>query len=250
MTSTEQAIETVLVVDDEEKIQRLVVNELKNQGFKTVQAKNGREAITEMDRVRPDLVILDIVLPDHDGMEVLRRIRERSDVPVIFLSAKGADMDKIRGLELGADDYIAKPFNPEELAARVRAVLRRKNPRPENTPAEPVAFGDVIIDLHRRRTFLNDKPVALSRTEWRLLEQLALHAGRILVHEELLSKVWGPEYRDDVQYLRVWISRLRQKLEPTPSEPKYIKTVPGIGYVLEQQIEPRSGEGGVATPTS
>lgn len=233
MAVTEQVTETILVVDDEEKIQRLVVTELRNQGFKTVQAKNGREAIAEVERVRPDLVILDILLPDHDGMEVLRRIRERSDVPVIFLSAKGADMDKIRGLELGADDYIAKPFNPEELAARVRAVLRRKSPQPENTPAEPVAFGDVIIDLHRRRTFLNEKPVALSRTEWRLLEQLALHAGRILVHEELLSKVWGPEYRDDVQYLRVWISRLRQKLEPTPSEPKYIKTVPGIGYVLE-----------------
>lgn len=236
MAMTEQATETVLVVDDEEKIQRLVVTELRAQGFKTVQAKNGREAIAEVDRVRPDIVILDILLPDHDGMEVLRRIRERSDVPVIFLSAKGADMDKIRGLELGADDYIAKPFNPEELAARVRAVLRRKAPRPESTPTEPVTFGDVIVDLHRRRVFLNDSPVALSRTEWRLLEQLALHAGRILVHEELLSKVWGPEYRDDVQYLRVWISRLRQKLEAVPSEPKYIKTVPGIGYVLETSI--------------
>jgi two-component system, OmpR family, KDP operon response regulator KdpE len=233
MTATEEATETILVVDDEEKIQRLVVSELKNQGFKTAQAKNGREAVQEVDRVSPDLVILDIMLPDYDGMEVLRKIRERSEVPVIFLSAKGADMDKIRGLELGADDYIAKPFNPEELAARVRAVLRRRAPQSEAAPAEPVAFGDVIIDMHRRRVFLKDQPVALSRTEWRLLEQLALHSGRILVHEELLSKVWGPEYRDDVQYLRVWISRLRQKLEPTPSEPRYIKTMPGIGYILE-----------------
>lgn len=249
MNSGEQTTETILVVDDEERIQRLVVTELKAQGFKIVQAKNGREAIAEVDRVRPDLVILDILLPDHNGMEVLRRIRERSDVPVIFLSAQGADMDKIRGLELGADDYIAKPFNPEELAARVRAVLRRKGPRPENTPAEPVAFGDVIIDLHRRRTFLNEKPVALSRTEWRLLEQLALHAGRILVHEELLSKVWGPEYRDDVQYLRVWISRLRQKLEPKPSEPLYIKTVPGIGYVLELSGPRGQHAEGVPQPT-
>ena len=230
---TEQATETILVVDDEEKILRLVASELKSQGFKTVQAQNGADAIAEVDRVRPDLVVLDILLPDHDGTEVLRRIRERSDVPVIFLSAKGADMDKIRGLELGADDYVAKPFNPEELTARVRAVLRRRSPQPESSPAQPVTFGGVIVDLHRRRVFLDDQPIALSRTEWRLLEQLALHSGRILVHEELLSKVWGPEYRDDVQYLRVWISRLRQKLERVPSEPRYIKTMPGIGYCLE-----------------
>jgi two-component system KDP operon response regulator KdpE len=223
----------ILVVDDDPKILRLLRVELTAQGFQVLVAERGRDALELAERQRPDLVILDIIMPGMDGLEVLRRLRESSGVPVILLTAKGTDADKIIGLELGADDYLAKPFNPEELTARVRAVLRRTQAREAPTSGDRLACGDIVVDLARRTVYVRNRPVVLSRTEWQLLQQLCANAGRVMLHEDLLSRTWGPEYRDDVQYLRVWISRLRQKLEDNPSAPRYIRTVQGVGYILD-----------------
>lgn len=226
----------VLVVDDDHKILRLLRIELTAQGFQVIMAERGKEAVEMVERQRPDLVVMDIIMPGMTGLEALSRIRELSGVPVILLTAKGTDTDKIQGLELGADDYLAKPFNPEELSARVRAVLRRAQARDSVLDGNRLVCGAIVIDLARRTVFVNNRPVVLSRTEWQLLQQLCSNAGRVMLHEDLLSRTWGPEYRDDVQYLRVWISRLRQKLEDNPSEPRYIRTVQGIGYILEATV--------------
>ena len=225
----------ILVVDDDHKILRLLRIELTAQGFQVLMAERGQDALELVERQRPDLVILDIVMPGMDGLEVLKQVRETSGVPVILLTAKGTDADKISGLELGADDYLAKPFNPEELTARARAVLRRSQARETPTTGNRLVCGNIVIDLARRTVYVNGKPVVLSRTEWQLLQQLCANAGRVMLHEDLLSRTWGNEYRDDVQYLRVWISRLRQKLEENPAAPRYIRTVQGIGYILEAE---------------
>jgi len=231
----------ILVVDDDPKILRLLRVELTAQGFQVLVAEGGRDALELAERQRPDLVILDIIMPGMDGLEVLRRLRESSGVPVILLTAKGTDADKIIGLELGADDYLAKPFNPEELTARVRAVLRRTQAREAPTSGDRLVCGDIVVDLARRTVYVRNRPVVLSRTEWQLLQQLCANAGRVMLHEDLLSRTWGPEYRDDVQYLRVWISRLRQKLEDNPSAPRYIRTVQGVGYILDASPAPEPG---------
>jgi len=222
----------ILVVDDDHKILRLLRTTLTPE-YQVVQAERGADALEVLEHQRPDLVVLDIIMPGMDGLEVLRRIRETSGVPVILLTARGTDSDKIQGLELGADDYLAKPFNPDELSARLRAILRRSQARDAPTDGNQVICGDITIDLARRTVNVNGKTVVLSRTEWQLLQQLCVNAGRVMLHEDLLTRTWGPEYRDDVQYLRVWISRLRQKLEEQPGEPKYIRTVQGIGYIFE-----------------
>ena len=171
-----------------------------------------------------------------DGLEVMRRLRERVNVPIIMVTGRGGDADKITGLELGADDYLAKPFNPNELTARVQAVLRRTHgATPEGAT---VTAGEVEIDLVKRMALRSGEQVKLSRTEWLLLQTLAANAGRVVLHNELLSKVWGPEYRDELEYLRVWVSRLRKKLEQDPSEPTVIKTFQGIGYLLDADPQP------------
>ena len=221
----------VLVADDEPRITKLVSIALSEEGLRVITASNGTEAIQKADEYRPDIVLLDIVMPDLDGIEVMRLIREQRPVPVILLTAKGSTADKAKGLDLGADDYIAKPFHPDELAARVRAVLRR------STGAAPgagiVAFDDIEIDLERRMVTRAGELVQLSRTEWLLLQHLAANADKVVLHTELLTKVWGPEYRDDLQYLRVWVSRVRRKLGSQPGEPGRIRTFQGIGYLLD-----------------
>src|SRR5215203_3751990 len=213
----------VLVADDEPRITKLVAIALSEEGFRVVTANGGEQALQKAEEVRPDIVLLDIVMPDLDGIEVMRQLRERRPVPVILLKAKG--------LDLGADDYIAKPFHPDELAARVRAVIRRSG------GAEPgagvIKFDDVEIDLERRMVTRGGELVQLSRTEWLLLQHLAANAGKVVLHTELLTKVWGPEYRDDLQYLRVWVSRVRRKLGAKPGEPGRIRTFQGIGYLLD-----------------
>jgi DNA-binding response OmpR family regulator len=220
----------VLAVDDEAGILRLIKLELSTQGFRVVTASGGEEALRVAEEQRPDIALLDIVMPEMTGLEVMRRLRERSSIPVILLTAKGSESDKVRGLELGADDYLAKPFSPDELSARVRAVLRRSvgSSSTENV----VHVGEVEVDLNRRLVKRGGEIVTLTRTEWMLLQHLAANVGKIMLNAELLSKVWGPEYRDDLQYLRVWVSRLRRKLEDDPSKPKLIKTFQGIGYML------------------
>src|SRR5215212_3610958 len=223
----------VLVADDEPRITKLVSIALSEEGFRVVTATGGEDALAKAEEMRPDIVLLDIVMPDLDGIEVMRQLREQRPVPVILLTAKGATADKAKGLDLGADDYIAKPFHPDELAARVRAVIRR------SSGVEPgagvVAFDDVEIDLERRMVRRGGELVQLSRTEWLLLQHLATHPGKVVLHTELLTKVWGPEYRDDLQYLRVWISRVRRKLGAKPGEPGRIRTFQGIGYLLDAE---------------
>ena len=215
----------VLVADDEPRITKLVSIALGEEGFRVVTANSGEEALQKAEEVRPDIVLLDIVMPDLDGIEVMRQLRERRPVAVILLTAKGSTADKAKGLDLGADDYIAKPFHPDELAARVRAVLRR------SSGAQPGAgvlkFDDVEIDLERRMVTRDGELVQLSRTEWLLLQHLAANAGKVVLHTELLTKVWGPEYRDDLQYLRVWVSRVRRKLGAEPGRAGPHQDVPG-----------------------
>ncbi|MBE0609835.1 MAG: response regulator transcription factor [Dehalococcoidia bacterium] len=222
----------LLVVDDEAGILRLMKLELSAQGFRVITASNGEAAITLAEEHRPDAILLDVMMPGVSGIEVMRRLRERSNVPVLLVTAKDKDTDKVRGLELGADDYIVKPFNPDELGARVRAVLRRVL---SQDVERVVKAGNVEIDLTRRLVKKAGEPVALTRTEWLLLQHLAANAGKVMLNTELLTKVWGPEYRDDLQYLRVWVSRLRAKLEETPSNPQVIRTLQGIGYLFEAE---------------
>jgi two-component system, OmpR family, KDP operon response regulator KdpE len=224
----------VLIADDEPRITKLVSIALSEEGFRVVTANGGEEALRIAEEIRPDIVLLDIVMPDLDGIEVMRELRERRPVAVILLTAKGSTADKAKGLDLGADDYIAKPFHPDELAARVRAVLRRSSGA---SPGSGVlAFDDIEIDLERRLVTRGGDLVQLSRTEWLLLQHLAANAGKVVLHTELLTKVWGPEYRDDLQYLRVWVSRVRRKLGSEPGDPGRIKTFQGIGYLLD--VEP------------
>ena len=224
----------VLAVDDELGILRLITLELTAQGFRVITASSGDEALALAEAQRPDIVLLDVVMPEMTGHEVLRALRERAPVPVILVTARDREADKVRGLELGADDYIVKPFGADEMAARIRAVLRRT----AGIGAEQVVYaGDVTVDLGKRLVFRNGEQIAVTRTEWQLLQHLAANSGKVILSGELLSKVWGPEYRDDLQYLRVWVSRLRHKLETEPSNPKIIKTLPGIGYMFQRDVE-------------
>jgi two-component system, OmpR family, KDP operon response regulator KdpE len=223
----------VLAVDDEAGILRLMKLELTGQGFRVITASNGEEAMKLVEEQRPDVLLLDVIMPEMTGLEVMRRVREQMNIPIIMVTAKDSDQDKVRGLEMGADDYIVKPFSPEEMGARIRAVLRRAIGN-QNTE-RVIKVQDVEIDLNRRIMTRNGEVVSLTRTEWLLLQYLAANAGKVMLNAELLSKVWGPEYHDDVQYLRVWVSRLRRKLEPNPNEPVIIKTMQGIGYMLDAE---------------
>ena len=221
----------LVLVADEPRITRHVAETLSGEGFRVVAADRGETALAIDDELRPDIVLLDLALPDLDGFEVMRKLQERRQVPVVLLSAKGSTTDKARGLDLGADDYLAKPFQPEELAARVRAILRRTLDIAGEQGV--VAFDDVAIDLSRRLVTRRGKLVHLSRTEWLLLSHLAANAGRVVLHGELLTKVWGPEYREDLGYLRVWVSRVRRKLGTPPGQAGRIRTFQGIGYLLD-----------------
>jgi two-component system KDP operon response regulator KdpE len=223
----------VLAVDDEAGILRLIKLELAEQGFRVITAADGEEALKVAEEQRPDIVLLDVMMPEMTGLEAMRRLREQTNAPIILVTARDSDRDKVSGLEQGADDYIVKPFSPEELGARIRAVLRRSSGA---APAERlVRAGDIEIDLERRTVTRQGEPVDLTRTEWLLLQSLASNYGKVMMNAELLSKVWGPEYRDDVQYLRVWVSRLRAKIEENPAEPTIVKTRPGIGYMLDAE---------------
>jgi len=236
----------LLVVDDEAGILRLTKLEMSAQGFRVITASNGEDALRLADEHHPDAVLLDIMMPELTGLEVMRRLREHWNIPVLLVTAKDKDHDKVRGLEMGADDYIVKPFSPDELGARVRAVLRRGL---GHDVEHVVRAGGLEVDLGRRLVRRDGNVVAVTRTEWLLLQQLSANAGKVMLNSELLSKVWGPEYRDDLQYLRVWISRLRAKLEPEPAHPRVIKTLQGIGYLFEAEAEPVEPVAGAAPGT-
>lgn len=222
----------VLAIDDEPALLRLIKLELSGHDCRVITADSGAAGVRMEDEHRPDIVLLDVAMPEMDGFEVMRQLRDRTNVPIILLTAKGSDKDRVRGLELGADDYLAKPFSPAELSARVRAVLRRA--AGVHGSQQYVDAGHVQIDLHKRTVTRDGEPVVLTRTEWLLLQYLAANPGRVMLNAELLSKIWGPEYSGDLQYLRVWVSRLRKKLETDPSNPELIKTFQGIGYMFVQ----------------
>jgi len=224
--------EKILVVDDEPRVVRLVSEVLKALGYQVMAASSGEPAIEMVALEQPDLVLLDIRLPrGPDGYEVCRRIREFSDVAVIMLTAKALESDLLRGFNAGADDYLTKPFSAKELVARVKAVLRRTQ-RPEEKITTTFTCGEMEINFARRSVKVRGEQVSLTRTEYALLRQLALNANRVILHQDLLTAVWGPEYQNDVDYLRAYIRYLRRKLEAVPSNPRYILTSPGVGYLL------------------
>jgi DNA-binding response OmpR family regulator len=222
----------VLVADDDPGILKLVRSQLQEDGFHVITAQSGEEALKVAEEQRPDLIVLDLMLPGISGYEVMRHLQEHSHTPVILLTGRGQESDKVRGLELGADDYVVKPFSPEELTARVRAVLRRAR-RPVDAAGACLRLRGIEIDLERRLVMRDGELVSLTRTEWDLLQLLAENPGKVMLSAEILGKVWGPEYREDLQYLRVWVSRLRRKLEPDWSDDSMIRTFPGMGYMLE-----------------
>lgn len=222
----------VLVADDELQIRRFLRISLEANGYTVDEAENGQDAILKTARLRPDLVILDLALPDMDGLEVMRRLREWSRVPVIILSVRDSDQDKVSLLDAGADDYLTKPFSVEELLARLRTALRHA--RPEEKSAVFVC-GPIQVDLARRSVTRHGVPVKLTPTEYALLRLLVQHAGKVLTHRQILQEVWGKEYIDETHYLRVYFAQLRQKLEDDPTLPAFILTEPGVGYRLNIQ---------------
>jgi len=223
--------DTILVVDDEQPILRLLRVNLEPE-YRVIMVPDAEEAVKTVALEQPDLVVLDIMLGSaKDGLAVCRDIREFSDVPIIILSAKVQEQDKLRGFAVGADDYITKPFSPKELLCRVAAILRRSKGK-EKLVTSLLRVGPLTVNPAHRRVTLGGKKINLTPTEYKLLYYLAANKGRVLLHSEILSKVWGSEYRDEVEYLRVYISRLRQKLEDDPCEPKLLHTQPGVGYVL------------------
>jgi two-component system KDP operon response regulator KdpE len=218
----------ILIVDDEPNILGTLAPLLRSRGYEVHTAMTGHAALEAVDREKPDLIVLDLGLPDIDGVEVCRVIRETLSIPIVVLSARGAESDKVRALDTGADDYVTKPFGAEELVARVRAALRRPdNPLP---PSAPIVRGSLVIDRERFRVLRDSEEVRLTPKEFELLLFLAQHPGRVLTHRTLLKAIWGPNALDQPEHLRVLVGSLRKKIEPDPSAPRYILTEPWVGY--------------------
>ena len=231
---------TILVVDDEPRLIDLIHLNLELEGFHVLEAANGYEALERLKEDLPDLIILDVMMPEMDGFETLKRIREVSNVPVIMLTVRQEEGDRIRGLDLGADDYLTKPFSPRELLSRTKALLRRSFMPSPTRKTEIVVDDELTIDFNKREVWVRGEKVNLRPTEYRLLYHLVNNAGRLLTHETLLSKVWGHEYRDEAHYLRLYITYLRQKIERDPAHPRYILTERGLGYRF-RELEPVAG---------
>jgi len=220
----------ILVVDDERRMVGFIRLNLEQDGFEVIEAYNGSEALERLRDSLPDLILLDVMMPDIDGFDVLRTIREISQIPVIMLTAKSEENDKVKGLELGADDYVTKPFSPRELVSRVRAVLRRGSTFEEDEEGLIDVDDRLRIDFGKREVWVDDELVKLRPTEYRLLYHLVQNAGWVLTHDQILTKVWGYEYRDEPHYVRLYINYLRKKVEKDPSNPEYILTERGVGY--------------------
>ena len=224
----------ILVVDDEPRILNFLTAKLRASGYEVIAAGNGAAALEQAQAQEPDLIVLDVLMPGMDGFETLRQLRTFSPVPVVFLSARGADVDRIKGLGLGADDYLPKPFSPDELVARIDAVLRRIGPSDSRKAQMQYTSGGLSIDFAKRSVRVSGRDVRLTRIEWLILSELAQNAGRLMLYEELLARVWGPEYRDDVQLLRTWVSRLRNKIRDEASHSDFIRTMAKTGYILDE----------------
>ena len=226
----------ILLVDDEVAIQRAMAPMLRSRGYAVTLAATGRDAIAAFERERPDLVILDLGLPDMHGTDVCRYVRDRGETPILVLSARGSEKDKVAALDEGGDDYITKPFGTEELMARVRAALRRSLGR-EAPLRGLLSRGDLMIDFDRRRVTMADSELRLTPKEFDLLTLLASHAGRVLTHRSILKAIWGPHSADQPEHLRVLVGQLRKKIEPDPARPRYVLTEPWVGYRFVDEAE-------------
>ncbi|BDG61821.1 response regulator transcription factor [Caldinitratiruptor microaerophilus] len=224
----------ILVVEDERPIADILRFNLEREGYEVEVATGGPEALDKARRLAPDLIILDIMLPGMDGFQVCREVRSFSSVPILMLTAKEAEIDKVVGLELGADDYVTKPFSPRELLARVRAVLRRTQPQAGGQQPAVIRGGDLTIDLQSYEVWRGDKRIELSPREFDLLRFLATHPGQVFTREALLRQVWGYDYFGDVRTVDVTVRRLREKIEPNPAQPAYIRTRRGVGYYFQR----------------
>lgn len=228
---------SVLVVDDDVRLLRFVRANLESVGYRVLLAEDAESAIELVEREMPELMVLDIMLPGVNGLELARRVREFSAVPILMLTAKAEESDKVAGLRIGADDYMTKPFGVEELLARVEAILRRSAGSDKVVGvSEGLDMGDLTIDMLRRRVLVRGQEVELTLTEYKLLSELARNAGKVMLHAELLSKVWGPEYRNEWEYLRAYVRRLRRKIEKDPAHPEYLLSRPGFGYLLAKRV--------------
>jgi two-component system, OmpR family, KDP operon response regulator KdpE len=236
----------VLVADDQPEITKLVTMALENEGFRVIVAGDGPSALEQLSDTNPDVLVLDVMMPAMSGIDVLREVRANHPVPVILLSARGSTANVSEGLDLGADDYVVKPFNTGELAARIRAVMRRSR---RGMAAGKRHVGAAEVDLDSRRVRIDGRPVRMSRNEWLLLELFLTNESRILLHHEILTHVWGPEYRDEIAYLRLWVGQLRRKLGIAPWDEGAIRTIQGLGYAYDpkgalpkmQSRRPRQG---------
>src|SRR5215469_1883416 len=234
MTATETAPQiSVMVIDDEPQIQRLLTIMLESQGYRVAAASTGKEGLAASAQRRHDLIILDLGLPDLNGISVLKQIREWTQTPVIILTVQDAEAEKIEALDSGADDYVTKPFNTGELLARLRAALRRSNLGKSQEPV--LRFGELEVDLARRRVTHKGQAIKLTAIEYSLLRLFVQHAGKVLTHRQILREVWGPNYTEQTHYLRVYMTHLREKLEAEPSAPTLLITEPGIGYRLVEK---------------
>ena len=222
----------IVLIEDEPQIRRFLRPALTGQGYRLFEAATGEAGLVEAATRQPDLIILDLGLPDMDGFEVIRRLREWTAIPIIILSARGQERDKIAALDAGADDYVSKPFGVGELLARMRVALRHLAHAPGDPGESTFAVGDLQVDLVRRQVLVAGAPIHLTPIEYRLLTTLIHHAGKILTHQHLLREVWGPHQTDQAQYLRVYVAQLRRKLERNPARPRYVLTEPGVGYRL------------------
>ncbi|HEY7452119.1 MAG TPA: response regulator transcription factor [Candidatus Limnocylindria bacterium] len=230
----------ILVVDDEDAVRRILVHNLEGHGFRVAAAESGEEALELEPRFHPDLVILDLGLPEMDGFAVIEVLRERSTTPIVVLSVRGAEGDKVRALDLGADDYLTKPFGVEELLARVRVALRHAARRAAGAEAI-FRTGDLEVDIEKRQVTLAGTEIHLTPTEYALLTALVADAGAVLTDRALLRRVWGPEYGDENHYVHVYMARLRKKLEADPAQPRYIRTEAGVGYRLVESAPEQAG---------
>lgn len=226
---------TVLVADDDPRLLKLVQRNLELANYRVVTVADGPSVLKEAEQEEPDLFVLDVMMPGLDGREVCRRLREFSIAPVLMLTAKDTEEDKVSGLEVGADDYMTKPFGAQELLARVKALIRRSKQYTKEAATPVFTTGDLTVDFGQHQALIGGHPINLTPTEYRILAYLAKNAGRVVTQDDLLTKVWGTEYRDEAHLLRVNIARLRQKVEKDPGKPRFVLTRPGIGYTLAKQ---------------